>query len=78
MQAVQPVQAVQPPKTKNPPSISIEEENTHSQCVLPNSKLQATCKQVNSQKQHTLTVCIPQCRDARLERPIGRQTKQSR
>ena len=33
-------------------------KNTHSQCVLPNSNPQATCKQANSHKEHPLTVYI--------------------
>jgi hypothetical protein len=45
--------------------------NTHSHCVLPNSKLQATCKQANSQgvnaKIHNESVCL--LSDADCSRP---------
>ena len=32
--------------------------NTHSQCVLPNSNLQATSKRENSHSEYTTRVCI--------------------
>ena len=35
----------------------IHNESVYSR-VLPSSKVQATCKQENSQKKHTLTLCI--------------------
>ena len=64
------LQASKPPKS--------ERKNTHPQCVFCRAKGGSRPKEVNLHFQYTTRVCIPQCRDARLERPIGRQTNQSR
>ena len=63
------------PYSLHPIPHSPHPKNTHQQCVLPTSKIQTTCKQANRHFQYTMRVCIPQCRDARLERPLNRKVE---